>query len=177
MSAPTRWDPFGDVTSLRDAMGQLFEQAFLRPGYNPGGYTPGGAWLGPMNVIETDGQYHCQIVVPGVRPEDLDLSVRQNTLTLTMAVKDAFPDETPKKATYLLKEFGPGEYSRSITFPKDVDGNKVEARYDRGLLYVTVPLAERAQPKRISITEAQGGQATGKFIEEKADTREPAQVN
>lgn len=172
MSALTRWDPFGEATSLRDAMGQLFEQAFLRPGY-----MTSSAWLGQMNVIEADGRYHCQVVVPGVQPEDLDLSVRQNTLTLKMTVKDAFSGEMLKKATYLLNEFGPGEYTRSITFPKDVDGNKVEARYDRGILFVAVPLAEHAQPKRISITEASSGQMTDKFIEEKAGPREPAQVN
>lgn len=172
MSALARWDPFAEVTSLRDAMGQLFEQAFLRPGY-----TTGSAWLGHMNVFEADGKYHCQVVVPGVQPDDLDLTVRQNTLTLKMTFKDVFSGETLKNATYLLQEFGPGEYSRSITFPKDVDGGKVEAHYDRGILNITVPLAQHAQPKRISITEARNGQAIGKLIEEKAETREPAQVN
>lgn len=172
MSALSRWDPFGEVTTLRDAMGQLFEQAFLRPGYSTS-----SAVLGQMNVIEADGKYHCQVVVPGVQPDDLDLTVRQNTLTLKMAVKDAFSSEMLKNATYLLQEFGPGEYSRSITFPKDVDGNQVDARYERGILYVTVPLAQHAQPKRISITETPGGQTIGNLIQEKAATREPAQVN
>lgn len=172
MSTLARWDPFGEVTTLRDAMGQLFEQAFLRPGYSAS-----GSFLGQMNVIEAEGQYRCQIVVPGVRPEDIDLTVRQNTLTLKMTVKDTFSGDQLKNATYLLHEFGPGEFTRSITFPKDVDGNRVEARYERGLLLVSIPLAAHAQPKRISITETQSDQTTGKFIEEKAEGREPAQVN
>jgi HSP20 family protein len=172
MSTLARWDPFGEVTTLRDAMGQLFEQAFLRPGYGAA-TTP----IAQMNVVEANGQYECQIMAPGAQSDDIDLTVRQNTLTLQVKTKETFGADTLKSATFLLHEFGPGEYTRSITFPKDVDGNKVGARYDRGILYVTVPLAAHAHPKRIAIQEAPNSQPIERMIEEKAPTREPAQVN
>lgn len=172
MSTLARWDPFGEVTTLRDAMGQLFEQAFLRPGYGAG-TTP----TAQMNVIEGNGQYECQIMAPGAQADDIDLTVRQNTLTLRVKTTDTYGPDTLKSAKFLLREFGPGEYTRSITFPKDVDGNKVDARYDRGILYVTVPLAAHAHPKRIAIHEANGGKPAATLIEEKAGAREPAQIN
>jgi HSP20 family protein len=116
-------------------------------------------------------------MAPGAQSSDIDLTVRQNTLTLRVKTTDTYGPDTLKSATFLLHEFGPGEYTRSITFPKDVDGNKVDARYDRGILYVTVPIAAHAHPKRIAIQETPNNQPVERMIEEKAQTREPAQVN
>ena len=176
MSALSRWDPIREATSLRDAMNQLFEQAVMRPGFGPFGGVNTGV-IGQMNVLESEGKYFCQILLPGVNADAIDLTVRQNTLTLKVTLPEPFSEELVKKSTYLLREFGAGEFSRSITFPKDVNGDAVEARYERGILTLEIPLAVHAQPKRISIRQSEGTSRPPQYFEEKANAHEPAQVN
>lgn len=154
MSSVMRWEPFGDLTSLHDAMNQLVNQAVLRPGWLNGSQMWGGA-SGLMNVIELDNTYYCQVLLPGVTPDAVDLSVRQNTLTLKATVAEPFTEEQRKNGVYLLKEFGAREFSRSITFPKDVDADHVEARFSNGVLAIIIPIAQHAQPKRITISPAE----------------------
>lgn len=172
MSSLTRWDPVREVTTLRDAMNQLFEQAVMRPGL--------GSWdaglIGQMNVIEAEGRYYCQVALPGVNPDAIDLTVRQNTLTVKANMPEPLPEDLLKKSTYLLREFGSGEFSRSVTLPKDVNGDKVEAHYERGILTITVPLAQHAQSKRITIHESESAKPT-QFVEERVGEPEPARIN
>jgi HSP20 family protein len=168
MSSITRWDPFRDATTLRDAMGQLFEQAVLRPGAL-------GGVVGQMNVLEADGHYLVQALLPGVSPQSIDLTVRQNVLTIKASATETLPQEQLKTATWLLREFGPGEFTRTITFNKDVDGDKVDARFDRGILTLVVPLARHAQPKRIAVRETDSTPQR-LLVEEKANSHEPATI-
>lgn len=158
MSSVTRWDPVRDMTSLHDAMSQLFEQAVMRPEYSRWG--GGGGVYGAMNVWEADGKYHCQILLPGVDPDAIEASARQNTLTLKVSVPDPLADEQRQNVTYLVREFGRGEFIRSISFPKDVKGDAIDATYDQGVLTLEIPLAEHAQPRRISVRS--GGLKTSK---------------
>lgn len=151
MSSVMRWDPFGDLTPLHDVMNQLVNQAVLRPGWLTGGQLAGGAG-GLMNIIELDNTYYCYVLLPGVSPDSVDLSARQNTLTLKATVSEPFTEEQRKNGSYLLKEFGAREYSRSITFPKDLDADHVEARFNNGVLAIAIPIAQHAQPKRIAIS-------------------------
>jgi HSP20 family protein len=148
MSSVTRWDPVHDMTSLRDAMSQLFEQAVMRPDYSrwnlAGGY-------GAMNVWEAKSKYFCQFLLPGVDPDAIEVSVRQNTLTVKVTVPELLSEEERKNTNFLVREFGSGEFLRSISFPKDVKGDAIEASYDQGVLTLEIPLAEHAQPKRISV--------------------------
>src|SRR5579884_1170507 len=104
MSSQTRWDPFREMPSLRDAMNQLVEQAVMRPGYNQWALSNGV--YGQMNVFEANGKYYCQVLLPGVAPDDIDLTVRQNTLTLKVTVPEPMQEERRKTATYLLHASG-----------------------------------------------------------------------
>ena len=74
----TRYDPFREALSLRHAMEQLFEQSFVNPGLMPG--SP--SLLVPMDICETQQGYQVDVALPGVRPEEIDLVVDQNTLTI-----------------------------------------------------------------------------------------------
>jgi HSP20 family protein len=150
MAPLSRWDPVREALSLRDVMNQLVEQAFLRPGIGSLGAASGHAF-GQMNVLEANGRYYCRVILPGVAPDDVELTMRQNTLTLTAKVPDLFPDEVRQQGTYLLQEVGSGEFSRSIAFPKDVQADAIAAHYDQGILTIEIPVAEHAQPKRIAI--------------------------
>ena len=151
MSSVMRWDPFGDLTPLHDAMNQLVNQAVLRPDWLTNGQAWAGAAGGLMNVIELNNHYYCQVLLPGVTPEAVDLTVRQNTLTLKVTVSEPFTEEQRKNGAYLLREFGAREFSRSISFPKDVDADHVEARFSNGVLSIAIPISQHAQPRRITI--------------------------
>ena len=74
----TRYDPFREALSLRRAMDQLFEQSFVRPNLMPGA----APQLAPMDICETQNGYEVDVALPGVRPEDIELTVDQNTLTI-----------------------------------------------------------------------------------------------
>src|SRR5258708_20076010 len=74
----TRYDPFRQALSLRRAMDQLFEQSFVNPSMMPGAT----AQMAPMDVSETPNGYEVDVALPGVRPEDVELTVDQNTLTI-----------------------------------------------------------------------------------------------
>ena len=175
------WNPAREVTTLRDAVSQIFEQAVMRPDFNP--WVGGG--VGQMNVAEVGNRYYCQVLLPGASADSIDLTAKQNTLTIKAKLPELLPEELRKNALYLLHEFGAGEFSRAITLPKDIDGEHIEARYSNGVLSVLIPVAEHAQPKRITIREGyEGGQEklsdklmSGKLVEEQAQKPEPAQVN
>jgi HSP20 family protein len=74
----TRYDPFREVLSLRRAMDQLFEQSFIQPSSMPGS----SSLMAPLDVCETQNGYEVDVALPGVRPEDIELTVEQNTLTI-----------------------------------------------------------------------------------------------
>jgi HSP20 family protein len=176
MTSLTRWDPVREATTLRDAMNQLFEQAVMGPEFMLSNRW--GSSIGQMNVYEADGKYICQVLLPGVTLDAIDLTVRQNTLTIKGAVSEQYAGAQDQKTNVLLREFGVGEFSRTITFPKDVNGDAVEASYDRGVLTIVVPLAEHAQPKRITVKQGSSltSHETKKIVEGQAnsDNRVPA---
>ena len=179
MSSLMQWDSIRDATTLRDAMSQLFEQAVMRPGFgSSSGLSLGGA-VGQLNVLEVKGTYVCQVLLPGVNPEDTELTVRQNTLTIKAKLPSLLSAEQQKEAHYLLREFGTGEFTRSVSFPKDVDGDAVKAHYDRGILSVEIQMAQHAQPKRITIHETggTGSQLTDQpLVEQDAHASQSADV-
>jgi len=94
-----------------------------------------------------DGQF-VSAEMPGVRAEDIDISVTGDTLTISGARSI---DEVPEGARYLRKERGFGDFSRTIQLPYAVDQKKVEASFKNGVLNITLPRAEAEKPKKITI--------------------------
>ncbi|WP_069801937.1 Hsp20/alpha crystallin family protein [Thermogemmatispora onikobensis] len=148
MTTMVRFDPWREMMSLREAMDRLFEQTVVRPFFG----TPFSPTM-PLNVYETDQGYQVQALLPGVKPEDIDLTVQEHTLTIK-ARYPALVDEG-KQVNWLLHEIGSGEYVRSITFAKPIVADQIETHYEHGLLTITVPVSEASRPKRIAITAGQ----------------------
>lgn len=171
MSSLARWDPTAEMTSLHDAVSQLMERAVMRPGFSWGSTANS---YSQMNVFEADGRYYCQVLLPGASPDDIDLTVRQNTLTLKGKIAESVSPQQRKDIVYLLHEFGGGEFTRSISFPKDVRGDAVEARYENGILTIVVPVAEHAQPRRITIQRESDQQAQKQVVEGQPTATSPA---
>jgi HSP20 family protein len=163
----TRWfdvDPLVEATSLRSAMERLLEQAVVRPGSvlssAQGTLTP------PMDVFEQENRYVVRCYLPGIKLEDVDLSVRQGTLTLKGRWPDPIrSDDGGKPMTWLLQEFGTGQFTRTLSLPKAINGEAVEAHYEQGILTIILPVAAHEQPRTISIRQADANgtvESTGK---------------
>ncbi len=155
MTTLMRYDPFREALSLRNAMDQLFAQSFVRPNWGSSASAGRGV---TMDVLETEQGYQVRVGLPGVKPEDLDLSVQQNTLTIKGQFRSSVkPDQ---QVNWLVQEISEGSFERSITFPKPLDADKIDTSFEQGVLSITVPLSEASRPKKISITGGQPKQVT-----------------
>ncbi len=140
----TRWEPFRDVVTLRDAMDRLLERSFLRPF--------DGEWYGgqslALDMSETTDEMVVKASVPGVKPEDLKITLSGDVLTISAETKA----ETEKKdATYHLKERRYGKFSRSLTLPTAVKADQVKAEFETGVVTLTLPKEEEVRPKTIQV--------------------------
>ena len=140
-----RWDPFRDVVSLRDAMNRLFEESFIRPAGWPatdGGYVA-------VDVMETKDDVIVKASVPGIKPEDIDISVTGDLLT----IKGEFKAEQQKGdgANIIRQELRHGSFERTMTLPTQVVADKAKADFEHGMLTLTLPKAEDVKPKTIKV--------------------------
>jgi HSP20 family protein len=149
MATLLQFDPFREAMSLRQAIDQLFEQSFVRPGWTLNGRQGLTALL---DAYETEQGYRLRFLLPGVRPEDIDLTIRENTLVLKGQVPPfVAPDE---QVHWLAREISPGHFERSITFPRPIDADHVECTYEHGLLTLWLPITEESRPKHIRVTSS-----------------------
>lgn len=110
----------------------------------------GGRWRGgimPMDAFEHDGVYTLRFDLPGVDPDNVDLMVEGNVLTVTAER----PAETTEDVTWLLRERPSGTHRREVRLGERLDTGKVDASYDNGVLTVTIPMREEAKPHKVSI--------------------------
>jgi HSP20 family protein len=143
--AVERWDPFRDVVSLRDAMSSLLQESFVRPPSGPGQAGPSTLAL---DVAESENEFVIHASLPGVKPEDLQISVHGDVLTIRGESKF---EEEKKGHTWHLRERRHGMYQRSLSLGTPVNADKANARFEQGVLTLTLPKSEAAQPKQIKV--------------------------
>jgi HSP20 family protein len=143
MSNITRWEPVREMMSLREAMDHLFDDAFTRPlGFN------GGTSLPAIDLYQTEDSVVVRASMPGLKSDDVDITVTGDQITLRGEIKDEHED---KGATYLVREHRFGAFERSLRLPTEVKTDKAKAEFDNGVLTVTLPIAEEVKPKAITI--------------------------
>ena len=135
---PSIWQ---DMDQLQREMNRLFDATNKRQVFNSPSYPAINLWT------NEDGQM-ISAEMPGVRPEDLNIDVTGDALSISGERK---PDETVKDARYHRRERGYGSFSRTIQLPFMVDTNKVEASFKNGVLLLNLPRAEADKPKKIVI--------------------------
>jgi len=111
-------------------------------------WTDTGAWIPPAEVEETGEHIRYVFEVPGIRPEELDVTVERNVLTISGEKK---AERSEENATYHLTERRYGRFTRSFQLPARVDADAVTARYENGLLTITLPKVPAARPRQIRI--------------------------
>lgn len=105
------------------------------------------------NLYETEAGYWVELPLPGVRPEDVEITAQENVLQLK--AKRAW--QTPENARTIWQGFSQGEWQQSFTLPGEVDASKVEATLEHGMLRLELPKAEHARPRTIRINAGSNG--------------------
>jgi len=153
-----RYDPFHEMVSLREAMDRMMESAFVRPRF---GWLRETAWDLALDVAEDDEQFVVKASIPGVNPDNIEITYDANVLTIKGEAKE---ESEVKERNYHLRERRYGSFSRSVSLPASVNPDKIEATYDKGVLTLHLPKVEEAKPRKIKVL---GGEKP-KVIEAKA---------
>ena len=149
--------PFGqDFVVLRDAMNQLLEDSFVPNRGSRGGGNGNGTMVRPLplDVYATQDEAVVIAAVPGMSPQNLEVTIDQNVVTLSGTVPTAAESEQGKGATWYLHELWHGQFRRSVTVPFEVDAAQADATFENGIVRIVLPKAERAKPHKIAIKAA-----------------------
>lgn len=147
MSTLTRWDPYQEAVTLREAVNRLFEESFV-----PTATTArNGSFVPALDLSESPEAYFIDLAVPGMQAADLSITFENGVLTLSGEVKQ---ESEAKERNYHRVERRYGRFSRSVTLPATVRGDAIEARLDSGLLHLSIPKAEEVKPRKITVNVA-----------------------
>jgi len=136
-----RWEPVNDMLKVNTALDQLFTNAFV-PAFGLSSQSVA------VDIIENEHAYTAQVVVPGINPDDLDIMVNDQTLTIKGQWKQP---ELPDGTSFHLRERSTGSFQRTIRFPLSLNADAVQAHYEHGILTLTLPKTESVKPRRISL--------------------------
>jgi HSP20 family protein len=153
MANLTRWNPWNELFSLHDQMDQLFNEAFsglATPARN------GESTLTlPVDIRQTEQSYVVEASVPGFAPEDVEVTVEDNVLTIRGSRKQ---ETEEKRDGWIRRERRSGSVFRQVVMPAEVRAEEITASFQNGVLTVTLPRAQRAQARRIEVTPGAPGQ-------------------
>jgi HSP20 family protein len=142
-----RWEPFRDFMTLREAMDKLFEDSFVERRPREWAAAAGGTLA--LDMYETEDAAVVKTSVPGVKPDDIDITISGNTLTISGETK---AEEEVKEENYIRHERRYGSFSRSVMLPESLKADEAEASFEDGVLTLTIPKAPEAKPKVIKVT-------------------------
>jgi HSP20 family protein len=146
---------------LREAMNQLFEGSFITPGV-----LGGQSGFPPADLHVTDEDVVVHLAIPGIKPDDVNISVTGDTVTVSGEVKR---EQRSEKSHAHYEEIWRGRFQRSFQLPIQVDANKAEATFENGLLTLTLPKSEATKPRKIQVrsqqTLNQGGKQSAGTVE------------
>jgi HSP20 family protein len=153
MTIVRRSSPLGELVSLRAAMDRLFEDSFVRPR----AWSAGADQALPLDVRTTSDELVVQAALPGFRPEDVDITVEDGTLT----IRGEWATERQEgEGETLIAEIRRGSVSRAVALPSGLEPDKAKADFEHGVLTLRIPRAEAVKPRQIRISPTTDGQST-----------------
>lgn len=141
----TRWDPFRDLVSIQDELNRLFGKTYAG---SESLASPGGSWIPALDVYETKDRFVVTAELAGIDPKDVEVSVEDSTLTIA-GHRSFYSDVNDEQFHRVERRFG--SFTRSVTLPSKADPEKIEARFDKGVLTVDLPKSEAAKARKIAI--------------------------
>lgn len=154
MMISRRPSPFGELLSLRQAMDRLFEDSYVRPRGSWGsGLAEGGSLA--LDISTTPDALVVEAALPGSRPEDVEITVENGTLTIRGTTAS---ERTTGEGEYLVQEIRRGEFARSVSLPSGLEPDRAEATFEHGVLTLRIPKAEQVKPRQIRINPVAKGE-------------------
>lgn len=145
----SRFEPNRDFVTLRDAMERMFEENFTQPSWTALARRPYNSqmeWRLPLDVYATPEEVVIQATVPGVNPENVEITFEGDVLT----IRGEFPGAI-ENVNYVMRERRHGRFSRSLTFNTPINADAIDATFENGVLTITAPKAETVKPKTIKV--------------------------
>ena len=143
--AIVRWDPYRELAAMQDRLNQFFDDTRR----SDDDVMSRGDWMPAVDIFQTDQhEVVLKAEVPGVKREDIDIKVENNTLTIKGERRQ---EKSVAKEHYHRVERCYGAFTRSFSLPNTIDSEKVRAEYRDGVLTVTLPLREEAKPRQITV--------------------------
>ena len=154
--APERWDPFHELRSMRETMDRLFRESLARPMNSLL-----SEWAGsiPVDVAETETSFVVRATIPGVRPEDIQINVQGDRLTLRA---ESQSEQEHRDEHYLMRERHVAAFYRALRLPAPATSEQADAHYEQGGLTITWP---KAAPGKASQIKVRGGDQPGGLLE------------
>lgn len=145
-----RWRPESElmprISDLNREMNRLFDSFFRGDVVDDGAL--GTSWTPAVDILEQEDAYVLEAELPGLKKEDVKISVQDNILTLRGEKKD---ERKESRNGYLRMETGYGSFTRSFTLPSTINTSKIEAEFKDGVLKILAPKAEEAKQKMIEV--------------------------
>ena len=148
MANLTRWDPVREMMSLRRAMDRVFGNELFDEDWNQ----PFN-WNLPLDVAESEDEFIVKASLPGVNPDDLEITYNNDNLTIRGEMK---AEDEKKGETYHLRERRYGTFSRTISLSSSIKSDDIRAEYESGVLTLHLPKTEEVKPRRIQIGSGKG---------------------
>jgi len=155
MTIVRRASPLGELVSLRQAMDRLFEDSFVRPRTWAAGSDASPL---PLDVSTTTDALLVEAALPGVDPEQVEITVEDGTLTIRAEHRSE--RTTGGEGDVLVQEIRRGSVSRAIALPSGLEPDKATATFEHGMLHLRIPRAEAVKPRQIRISPTIDGQTT-----------------
>ena len=145
MTIIRRTSPRSELMSFRDAVDRLFDDTTFRP----------LAWGGsearlPLDITSSEDAITIEAALPGIHPEDVEITVHQDTLTI--GVREQAERET-QEGERVYRELRRSSGSRTLTLPTGLDTENARATFENGMLRLSIPRAEAAKPRQIPVTK------------------------
>lgn len=153
MTLTRRPSPFGELVTLRQAMDRLFDDTIYRP-YTA--FTGGELARLPLDVRSAPDALVVEASLPGIKPEDVEITVENGTLTIRAEDRT---DERREEAGWVVREIARGSVMRTVTLPAGLEADKAEATFEHGVLTLRFPKAEQVKPRQIRIQPMTAGEA------------------
>jgi HSP20 family protein len=145
MTVLTRWDPFRELSTLQDrmkGMNRLFRESGPEEALTTTSFAP------PVDIYEDEHNISLKMEIPGIDEKDIDVRIDGNTLTVRGERKF---EKEEREENFLRVERQYGSFTRSFTLPNSVDPGQVSAKYDNGVLKITLAKKTEAKPKQIKV--------------------------
>ncbi len=144
-----RWEPFRELRQMQENMDRMW-RSFGQEGGEAGNVEN---WAIPLDVVQQGDNIIVKASVPGVNPEDIDVSIENDVLTIKGQTRE---EREHQEGNYLMRERRAGSFYRALRLPDTLDSDQAQCHYEHGVLSITFPRMESKKAKRLQITSGQG---------------------